>query len=341
MSDLSAANAAALAHVTGVARAAASGAQERLRDVPDAGDLIALIRAYGRVTLNFHPDRIAIGGLTVAEALAADGRYRSQYETGISNGSRSAFLGGDRDGWELTLFGAAYHGDGVRSADRPKYGALNLGGYADGAAPRFGSCHVRLRPEVNDRCTFTFHDSHLGPADIGTTAAFEPVLAAYLAEGGSTELLRGLPEQRFDPAAAGRVLDDYIEAQVHGVVDLATDAEAIVADPSFQGTVTGSALAKAAADAGIELLWHRGFTLSPSDMDDEFRGPEAPPFAAHVCALFGVESFDAEVVGRAAQSIVRTPGNWANFGADLEVLQLIKYLWHTLVAFGRPPERNV
>ncbi|NUR50458.1 MAG: DUF3626 domain-containing protein [Hamadaea sp.] len=340
MSDLSPANAAALAHVTGVARAAAPAARERLRDVPDAAELIGLIRAHGRVTLNFHPDRIATGGLTVAEALAADGRYRSQYETGISNGSRSAFLGGDRDGWELSLFGAAYHGDGVLSAERPKYGALNLGGYADGAAPRFGSCHVRLRPEVNDRCTFTFHDSHLGPADIGTMAAFEPLLAGYVEDGRSLSVVRDLPGAGFDPTAVGRVLDDYLEAQVHGVVDLATDAEAIVADPSFQGTPTEAALAKAAADAGIELVWHTGFILSPSDMDDEFRGPEAPPFAAAVCARYGAERFDAELVGRAAQSLVRTPESWADFGPELEVLQLIKYLWHTLVAFGRPYERN-
>ncbi|WP_290863817.1 DUF3626 domain-containing protein [Hamadaea sp.] len=341
MSDLSAANAAALAHVTRVASAAGAS----LPAVPDATELIGLVREHGRITLNFHPDRIATSGLTagltVAEALAADGRYRSQYETGISNGSRTAFLGGDRDGWELSLFGAAYHADGALSADRPKYGALNLAGYADGAAPRFGSCHLRLRPAANDRSTFTFHDSHLGPEHIGTMAAFEPVLAAYLAEGGSTAAIRALPAARFDPAALGRMLDDYIEAQVHGVIELGRDAEAIVADPSFRGTPTGDALAKAASDAGVELLWHTGFTLSPSDVDDEFRGPETPKFAEYVCALYGVDYFDAEIVGRAAQSVVRTPSSWADFGPELEVLQLIKYLWHTLVAFGRPFERNL
>jgi len=340
MTALSPANAAALAHVTFVSRTATEAAPERLWDVPDAAGLIATIREHGRVTLNFHPDRIAAGGLTVAEGLAADGRYRGQYETGISNGSRSAFPGGDRDGWELSLFGAAYHQDGVVSADRPKYGALNLSGYADGAAPRFGSCHLRLRPAMTDRCTFTFHDSHLGPADIGTMAAFEPLLAAYAEDGLPLSVLRELPDLRFDPQAIGRTLDDYIEAQVHGGIDLATDAEAIVADPSFLGTETGAVLAKAAADAGIALQWHAGFQLAPSDVDDEFRGPEIPPLAAYVCALYGVTTFDAEIIGRAARSVVRTPAAWASFGPSDDVLQMIKYLWHTLVAFGRPYERN-
>jgi hypothetical protein len=33
----------------------------------------------------------------------------------------------------------------------------------------------------------------------------------------------------------GRALDDYVEAQVHANIDLATDVEAVVVDPSFRG----------------------------------------------------------------------------------------------------------
>lgn len=60
--------------------------------------ICAGIRAHARITLDFHPDRLLADGRTVAEGLAADGIYRSQYETGISNGSRTAFPGGQRDG---------------------------------------------------------------------------------------------------------------------------------------------------------------------------------------------------------------------------------------------------
>jgi Protein of unknown function (DUF3626) len=48
-----------------------------------------------RVTLNFHPDRL-VGGLLVLEAIGRDGVYRSQFETGTSNGGLTAYPGGDR-----------------------------------------------------------------------------------------------------------------------------------------------------------------------------------------------------------------------------------------------------
>ena len=60
------------------------------------------------ITVSFHPDRLLADGRTVAESLVADGRYRSQFETGISNGGLTAFPGGDRDVWEQRMFAGAY-----------------------------------------------------------------------------------------------------------------------------------------------------------------------------------------------------------------------------------------
>lgn len=45
------------------------------------------------VTLNFHPDAIC-RGMLMLEALAADGVYRSQFETLTSNGGLTAYPGG-------------------------------------------------------------------------------------------------------------------------------------------------------------------------------------------------------------------------------------------------------
>jgi len=56
--------------------------------------------AAGRLTVNFHPDRVARSGRSVAAGLLDEGRYRSQWVTGISNGGRSAVIGGERAGWE-------------------------------------------------------------------------------------------------------------------------------------------------------------------------------------------------------------------------------------------------
>jgi len=341
---------AALAHVRAAGVRAQDAAVARIGDVADVDAICKLIRQHGRVTLNFHPDRLLADRRTVAAALARDGIYRGQFETQISNGSRTAFAGGDRDQWEHTLFGAAYHHVAVVAADRPKYGSLNLLNHPDGGAPRFGSCHVRLRPSVNDRTTFTFGDSHLGPADIGTIDAFTPVLAALLetARDSGTALgvpvddlarrLRDLAAQPVgaDPAMpASRALDDYVEAQVHGVIDLTADAEAIVVDPSFHGTLTGDLLHETATHAGIALEWHCGFEIAVADVPADFRVPEMPEFAREVCDRLETPGrYDAAVVGRAAASVVRDPDGWANWGTQDEVLQLVKYLWHILVAFG-------
>ena len=67
-----------------------------------------------RVTLHFHPDRL-VNGTPVLELMAHDGVYRSQFETGMSNGGLTAYPGGDRWRWESRIFAAAYD-DGPASA---------------------------------------------------------------------------------------------------------------------------------------------------------------------------------------------------------------------------------
>lgn len=317
-------------------------------------ELIAAIGRHGRLTLNFHPDRLLADGRTVAGALADEGIYRSQFETRISNGGLTAYPGGDRDRWEESLFGGAYQTPGVRPADRPKYGGLNLLDHPDGACPRFGSCHLRLRPEVLARATFCFGDSHLGPRDLGTVEVFEPVLAVLVAatEGTGTslgrpgmdtvalvrELLRRREDVAWSPGAAGRALDDYIEAQVHGDLDLGRDVEAVVVDPSFRGTEAGETLAGIARRHGFALCWHRGFVLPVDEIDPEFRGPAIPPLAARVHAEFARpgDPVDAALIGRAAASVVREPERWADRGPTEVTLQHLKQLWHVLVRFGTP-----
>jgi hypothetical protein len=120
----------------------------------------------------------------VAEALLKEGVYRNQFETGLSSGSMSAFPGGERDWWENTLFGGAYHAQGVTGSERPKYGALELVRYADGPIPRFGSCYFVLQQKVTTRTSFTFMGSE-GPRATdrqGTIGHMHSVMAGLLAE---------------------------------------------------------------------------------------------------------------------------------------------------------------
>jgi len=90
-----------------------------------------------------------------------------------------------------------------------------------------------------------------------------------------------------------------------------------------------------AAHAGVALEWHCGFEIAAADVPADFREPETPAFAREVCDRLEVAGrYDAAVVGRAAASAIRDPDSWAGWGDPEEVRQLVKYLWHVLVAFG-------
>src|SRR6201991_2694169 len=88
-----------------------------------------------RVTVHFHPDRL-FEGESILATMARDGVYRSQFETGTSNGGLTAFPGGDRWRWESRIFGGAY--DAASPEVRPKYGSLQHRGRAARGAPRVG-----------------------------------------------------------------------------------------------------------------------------------------------------------------------------------------------------------
>jgi hypothetical protein len=194
----------------------------------------APLAAGVRVTLNFHPDRCR-NGVPILVAMAGEGIYRSQFETGTSNGGLTAHPGGARWLWESRIFAGAY--DGAAPAERPKYGALNVKGSVMGGAPRFGSAHLRLRAEVLARCTFCYPDSVFEPAHFGIAAKMGQVLGALHAHD--------------DP------LDDYIEAHVHGPLRLVDDVEALVLDPCYQGT----AIEAQAQRLLVPVEWHPGFRL--------------------------------------------------------------------------------
>ncbi|MDF2694336.1 MAG: hypothetical protein K0S65_2719, partial [Labilithrix sp.] len=162
-------------------------------------------------------------------------------------------------------------------------------------------------------------------AALGITGLDVPTLLARLA---TTESLRNSATVR----RPGRALDEYIEAQVHGRVDLARDVEALVIDPAFDGTPTGEHLAAVASRYGIALHRHAGFVLRPSEVPSDFRGPRMAPLAERISD--GAE-LDAVTLGRAAQSLIREPTKWLDWGNAAETWQHIKQLWHVLVRYGR------
>jgi Protein of unknown function (DUF3626) len=247
-----------------------------------------------RVTLNFHPDRLVRDRPILAQ-MAADGCYRSQFVTGTSNGGLTAYPGGDRWRWESRIFGGAY--DEAPAEQRPVYGALNFRRRPAGAAPRFGSAHFRLAAGTLARATFCYPDSYLEPSDFGVASAMKLI-----------DLAR---------ADGKDVLDDYVEAQVHGTVRLSGDVEALVLDPSYRGT----AVAEAAGRLPCPVEWHDGFRLSVAELrrHPDYRGQEFVDLGAEI-AVGG--SLDPRIIGDAARTGRHDP-------------QSLKRVWHYLARFGR------
>jgi hypothetical protein len=161
-----------------------------------------------RVTLHFHPDRL-VGGKPILQLMAEDGVYRSQFETGTSNG--------------------------------------------------------------------------------GLTA---------------------------------HPLDDYIEAHVHGVINLTRDAEALVLDPCYLGTPVESA----ARRLGCPIEWHGGFTLTVAELRRHpgYRGRE---FVDLGTSLAREGRLDPSVLGDASRS-----GRYDE--------QALKRVWHYIARFGSPETRH-
>jgi Protein of unknown function (DUF3626) len=253
-----------------------------------------------RVTLHFHPDRL-VAGTPILQLMARDGVYRSQFETGTGNGGLTAYPGGDRWRWESRIFAAVY--DHRPAADRPKYGSLNFRRRLVGGSPRFGSAYLRLAGHVVGRTSFCYPDSFFSPQHFGVASRLSTLVA--LAEADDK-----------DP------LDDYIEAHVHGMVDLAGDAEALVLDPCYRGTLVESA----ARRLPCPVEWHGGFTLTTTELRRHpgYRGQE---FVDLGVSLARDGRLDPGIVGDASRA-----------GRHDE--QALKRVWHYVARFGSPQMRT-
>lgn len=248
------------------------------------------------LTINFHPD-IDAGGATVIDLIVKNGAYRSQFETGTSSGGLTAFRGGDRWVWESRIFGSAY--DDEEPELRPKYGALNYHHDPCGGSRRFGSCHFRVASHVRSRTTFCYPDSHWKPRDFAVDNVGDLVA---MARSNSSKL---------EP-----ILDNYIEAHIHGPVVVADDVDAIVLDPSFRGTD----VERAAESLRCPVEWHDGFLLSLDRLAE--------------CEVFrGLEASTA--ISKIAEGGILTPAILGRSrGRNLD-FQTAKWVWHCIAKFGR------
>jgi len=357
--NLTASQAAALRYIKAYAREVRTVGQEELANVLAMSNIaeatfeevVRQIKKHARVGLQFHPDRISKSGRSVAQALFEDGIYKNQFETHVSSGGLDPTAEGIRARWEDNVFGGAFSTHNADLSERPKYGALHLMLYPDGPCPRFGSCYLVLKPLVSHRCTFTYMDSHRNPTEKGTLEVFEPIIAALMTECFERRFALGkqnisppelidhlltrlkLPFEDPSGRPPGRNLNHYIEAQVQGNVSLLSDAEILVADPSFKGSSVKEDFEQLCEKYEIELLWHSGFRLAVKEVPDDFRGPTMPSLAERISTGDYVDAF---MIGKAAADLKDNPSKWSDRGTYKDVLQELKCLWHVLVQFGEP-----
>ncbi|WP_108650834.1 DUF3626 domain-containing protein [Dongshaea marina] len=247
------------------------------------------------VTINFHPDRYTPNHKPLLLAIADDGHLKSQFETGTSNGGLTAYCGGERWSWEQRVFGGAY--DNAPDHLRPKYGALNFRGYEMGASPRFGSAYFQLKSHILERTTFCYPDSYFEPEDFAVLDHLN-----YL----------------MDKACSSNndLLDDYIEAHIHGVISLDDDIECLVLDPIYRSSL----VEEQAHKLGVPIKWHRGYELSIQEMSlyPDYRGQQYIELAK---GLSQNDKINAKLLGLA----VTEQGHNE---------QDIKKIWHYLARFG-------
>ena len=247
-----------------------------------------------RVTLSFHPDRVH-SSLHILDSLVQYGIYKSQFETGTSNGGLTAHPGGDRWHWESRIFGNAY--DVATPSERPKYGALNYKRSQYGASPRFGSAYLRLKQEILERTTFCYPDSVFEPDTFGTAMHMSLIDLALADEKD--------------------LLDDYIEAQVHGELRVSRDVEALVLDPSYRGT----SVEQKAQQLETEVEWHDGFELSIDELvkHPDYRGTQYIQLGQEIASEGILTPY---IIGEAAAT-----GRYDQ--------QDLKRVWHYLARYGQ------
>ncbi|BCS98683.1 hypothetical protein DSLASN_43150 [Desulfoluna limicola] len=247
------------------------------------------------VTINFHPDRYTSDNVPLLYDIARVGELRSQFETGTSNGGLTAYKGGDRWLWEQRVFNGAY--DNAPINLRPKYGALNFRNYENGASPRFGSAFFQLKPHILERATFCYPDSFFEPEDF----AVSNTVGSLISKAELTQV---------------DLLDDYIEAHIHGIVSIKNHVECLVLDPIYKYSV----IEEQAQKLGVPVNWHAGYELNTKVMTryPDYRGKKFIQLAQEI-AING--RINAKLLGRAV-----TEQSYDE--------QDVKKIWHYLARYG-------
>jgi len=208
-------------------------------------------------TIQFYPDKEVPGGGSVTDRLLADPRVKNHFETGISNGEPRPRRGPTRIDWEREIFDGVYDTHPLIPEERPKYGGLSaLNSPRGNGGDRYGPCFFVLRQDVKHRTTFTPFDSSGAVAtDVTTHNSFEILLQQI--HGKDPRYLRSIFQLARGEAVPPNTYysESYIEAQLHGALDLARDVESIVVWTAYLKSPYGLKLAELAEQIGVPIKY--------------------------------------------------------------------------------------
>ena len=127
-----------------------------------------------------------------------------------------------RTGIENLLFHNAYS-DAIPQ-EKPKYGSINFKDdyFGDPLCVSYGRVTLIYKPEIKDRVTFTFNDSFVGMLYICTFKYFSHILYHI-----SERDIKAMIEIIDSGNVSAYNFTTYIEAQIHGPVDVSKDVERI------------------------------------------------------------------------------------------------------------------
>lgn len=148
------------------------------------------------------------------------------------------------------------------------------------------------------------------------------------------ELLRSNLRKEYvfnSKAEASRNLDHYIEAQIHGPINLDRDVAILVADSSFKNTYIENEIHDLCGKYQIQFEWTKGFEITASEIPIDFRGASMPSLANKIAVK---NKANAYVLGLAAKDLKLHPEKWTEIGTYEHCLQELKLLWHVLVKYG-------
>lgn len=233
----------------------------------------------------------------IVERVLKDGRFKSQFETGSSQGLLNT---GARKEFELDAFGVP---EDVSPEDRPIYGYMsNSGGnFNNPSLDYYGGVSFILKDEVRDRTTVTFGDS----------------LDTRL-PGSKLDDIKLESVQITEPGLITKESFSYVEAQIHGKVSK-EDVEEVVLSHRVMRGILNEHKPSGSSEAGdfggfqlLKLLTNENYKISvegpinkktgeptkipidewaDSDAFSEFKGTEeGDAFLAHVEVKYGKKS---------------------------------------------------